>query len=144
MGNSLKILILIPLIPMGMALFILILFINFKRTVNRLTKPVSALIAISLLSSALISAFYYLKEIEGDLFLSSYLKIFENTNLILHLNFLSEKILLFFSLAMTIVIGLSVYKLPRREGYVSLMVSIGFISSLVMLAVLLQDFSSLI
>ena len=129
---------------MGMALFILILFINFKRTVNRLTKPVSALIAISLLSSALISAFYYLKEIEGDLFLSSYLKIFENTNLILHLSFLHEKILLFFSLAMTIVIGILVYKLPRREGYVSLMVSIGFISSLVMLAVLLQDFSSLI
>ena len=129
---------------MSMALFILILFINFKRTINRLTKPVSALIAISLLSSALISAFYYLKEIEGELFLSSYLKIFENTNLILHLSFLHEKILLFFSLAMTIVIGILVYKLPRREGFVSFMVSIGFISSLVMFAVLLQDFSSLI
>ena len=129
---------------MSMALFILILFINFKRTINRLTKPVSALIAISLLSSALISAFYYLKEIEGELFLSNYLKIFENTNLILHLSFLHEKILLFFSLAMTIVIGILVYKLPRREGFVSFMVSIGFISSLVMFAVLLQDFSSLI
>ena len=129
---------------MGMALFILILLVSFNRTINRLTKPVSFLVAISLLSSAFISAFYYFKKIEGELFLSNYLKIFENNNTVLHLDLLSEKIIILFSLTMTIVIGLSFYKLPRKKGYVSLMVGIGVISSLLMLAILLLDFSDLI
>ena len=127
-----------------MALFILILLVSFNRTINRLTKPVSFLVAISLLSSAFISAFYYFKKIEGELFLSNYLKIFENNNTVLHLDLLSEKIIILFSLTMTIVIGLSFYKLPRKKGYVSLMVGIGVISSFLMLAVLLLDFSVLI
>jgi len=127
-----------------MALFILILLVSFNRTINRLTKPVSFLVAISLLSSAFISAFYYFKKIEGELFLSNYLKIFENNNTVLHLDLLSEKIIILFSLTMTIVIGLSFYKLPRKKGYVSLMVGIGVISSFLMLAVLLLDFSALI
>ena len=127
-----------------MALFILILLVSFNRTINRLTKPVSFLVAISLLSSAFISAFYYFKKIEGELFLSNYLKIFENNNTVLHLDLLSEKIIILFSLTMTIVIGLSFYKLPRKKGYVSLMVGIGLISSLLMLAILLLDFSDLI
>ena len=129
---------------MGMALFILILLVSFNRTINRLTKPVSFLVAISLLSSAFISTFYYFKKIEGELFLSNYLKIFENNNTALHLDLLSEKIIILFSLTMTIVIGLSFYKLPRKKGYVSLMVGIGVISSFLMLAVLLLDFSALI
>ena len=129
---------------MGMALFILILLVSFNRTINRLTKPVSFLVAISLLSSAFISAFYYFKKIEGELFLSNYLKIFENNNTVLHLDLLSEKIIILFSLTMTIVIGLSFYKLPRKKGYVSLMVGVGVISSFLMLAVLLLDFSALI
>tara|TARA_B100000945_G_scaffold80917_1_gene62445 strand:- start:38 stop:427 length:390 start_codon:yes stop_codon:yes gene_type:complete len=129
---------------MGMALFILILLVSFNRTINRLTKPVSFLVAISLLSSAFISAFYYFKKIEGELFLSNYLKIFENNNTVLHLDLLSEKIIILFSLTMTIVIGLSFYKLPRKKGYVSLMIGVGVISSFLMLAVLLLDFSALI
>ena len=144
MGNSINISILIPLIPLGIALFILILLVSFNRTINRLTKPVSFLVAISLLSSAFISAFYYFKKIEGELFLSNYLKIFENNNTVLHLDLLSEKIIILFSLTMTIVIGLSFYKLPRKKGYVSFMVGVGVISSFLMLAVLLLDFSALI
>ena len=144
MGNSINISILIPLIPLGIALFILILLVSFNRTINRLTKPVSFLVAISLLSSAFISAFYYFKKIEGELFLSNYLKIFENNNTVLHLDLLSEKIIILFSLTMTIVIGLSFYKLPRKKGYVSLMIGIGGISSFLMLAVLLLDFSAII
>ena len=144
MGNSINISIFIPLIPLGIALFILILLVSFNRTINRLTKPVSFLVAISLLSSAFISAFYYFKKIEGELFLSNYLKIFENNNTVLHLDLLSEKIIILFSLTMTIVIGLSFYKLPRKKGYVSLMIGIGGISSFLMLAVLLLDFSAII
>ena len=144
MGNSINISILIPLIPMGMALFILILLVSFNRTINRLTKPVSALVVFSLLSSALISTFLYFKKIEGEVFLSNYLKLFESTNLVLHLNSLTEKIIIFFTVIIAIVIGLLFYKLPRRKGYVTLIIGISLISSSIMFAVLFLDFSVLI
>ncbi len=129
---------------MGMALFILILLVSFNRTVNRLTKPVSALAVFSLLSSALISSFLYFKKIEGEVFLSYYLKLFESTNLVLHLNSLTEKIVIFFTVIISIVIGLLFYKLPRQKGYVSLIIVISLISSSIMFAVLFLDFSVLI
>ena len=144
MGNSINISILIPLIPMGMALFLLILLVSFNRTINRLTKPVSALVVFSLLSSALISTFLYFKKIEGEVFLSNYLKLFESTNLVLHLNSLTEKIVIFFTVIIAIVIGLLFYKLPRRKGYVTLIIGISLISSSIMFAVLFLDFSVLI
>ena len=144
MGNSINISILIPLIPMGMALFILILLVSFNRTINRLTKPVSALAVFSLLSSALISTFLYFKKIEGEVFLSNYLKLFESTNLVLHLNSLTEKIVIFFTVIISIVIGFLFYKLPRQKGYVSLIIGISLISSSIMFAVLFLDFSVLI
>ena len=140
MGNSLNISILIPLLPMAAALFIFVLLASFNRTVNRLTKPVSAIIALSLLSSCFISSFYYFKKIEGDLLLSDFLKLFEETNLVMHLNLVSEKIIIFFSLIMIIIIGGLFYKLPRKKGYVSLMIGIGLISSSIMLSILLMDF----
>ena len=144
MGNFIDSTILIPLIPLVTALFIFILLISFNRTLNRLTKPVTALVALSLLSSAFISLFDYFKKIEKELVLSEFLKFFEETNLVIHLNLLSEKIIIFFSLIMILIIGLSFYKLPRKKGYVSLMISLGLISSSVMLSILLIDFSALI
>ncbi len=125
---------------MAAALFIFALLASFNRTVNRLTKPVSAIIALSLLGSCFISSFYYLKQIEGDFFLSDLLKLFEETNLVMHLNLVSEKTIIFFSLIMIIIIGGLFYKLPRKKGYVSLMIGIGLISSSIMLSILLMDF----
>ncbi|KGF88575.1 hypothetical protein [Prochlorococcus marinus] len=135
---------LIPLIPLVTSLFIFILLVSFNRTLNRLTKPVSALVALSLLSSAFISLFDYFKKIEEELVLFEFLKFFEEKNLVLHLNLLNEKIIIFFSLIMILIIGISFYKLPRKKGYVSLMISLGLISSSVMLSILLIDFSALI
>ena len=129
---------------MGMALLILILLVSFNRTINRLTKPVSALAVFSLLSSALISTFLYFKKIEGEVFLSDYLKLFGSTNLTLHLNSLTEKIVIFFAVIIAIVIGVLFYKLPRRKGYVSLIIGISLISSSIMFAVFFLDFSVLI
>ena len=129
---------------MGMALLILILLVSFNRTINRLTKPVSALAVFSLLSSALISTFLYFKKIEGEVFLSDYLKLFGSTNLILHLNSLTEKVVIFFAVIIAIVIGVLFYKLPRRKGYVSLIIGISLISSSIMFAVFFLDFSVLI
>ena len=140
MGNFINSTILIPLIPLITALFIFVLLVSFNRTLNRLTKPVTALVALSLLSSAFISSFDYFKKIEEELVLSQFLKFFEETNLVIHLNSLNEKIIILFSLLMTLVIGFSFYKLPREKGYVSLMISIGLISSSVMISILLIDF----
>ena len=144
MGNFINSITLIPLIPLVTALFIFILLISFNRTLNRLTKPVSALVALSLLTSAFISSFDYFKKIEKEIVLSEFLNFFEETNLVIHLNLVNEKIIIFFSLIMILIIGLSFYKLPRKKGYVSLMISLGLMSSSVMLSILIIDFSALI
>ena len=144
MGNFINSTTLIPLIPLVTSLFILILLVSFNRTLNRLTKPVTALVALSLLSSAFISLFDYFKKIEEELVLSEFLKFFEEKNLVIHLNLVNEKIIIFFSLIMILIIGISFYKLPRKKGYVSLMISLGLISSSVILSILLIDFSALI
>ena len=144
MGNFINSTTLIPLIPLVTSFFILILLASFNRTLNRLTKPVTALVALSLLSSAFISLFDYFKKIEEELVLSEFLKFFEEKNLVIHLNLVNEKIIIFFSLIMILIIGISFYKLPRKKGYVSLMISLGLISSSVLLSILLVDFSALI
>ena len=144
MGHFINSAILIPLIPLATTLFIFILLVSFNRTLNRLTKPVTALIALSLLISAFISSFDYFRKIEKELVLSEFLKIFEETNLVIHLNLVNEKIMVFFSLIMLLIIGLSFYKLPRKKGYVSLMISLGLLTSSVMISILLIDFSALI
>jgi len=143
-GNFINSTALIPLIPLVTSLFVFILLVSFNRTLNRLTKPVTALIALSLLSSAFISSFDYFKKIEKELVLSEFLKFFEETNLVIHLNLVNEKIIIFFSLIMILIIGFSFYKLPRKKGYVSLMISLGLISSSVMISILMIDFSALI
>ena len=140
MGNFINSTILIPLIPLVTTLFIFILLVSFNRTLNRLTKPVTALVALSLLSSTFISLFDYFKKVEEELVLSKFLKFFEETNLVIHLNLINEKIIIFFSLLMILIIGLSFFKLPRKKGYVSLIISLGIISSSVMISILLIDF----
>ncbi|MBO8218545.1 NADH-quinone oxidoreductase [Prochlorococcus marinus] len=144
MGNFINTSILIPLIPLVTSLFVFVLLASFNRTVNRLTKPVTALIAFSLLSSAVISSLCFFKKTEEELVLSKFLKYFDKTSLVIHLNLVNEKIIIFFSLIMTLVIGLSFYKLPRKKGYVSLMIGLGLISSSIMISILLIDFSALI
>ena len=144
MGNFINSTTLIPLIPLVTSLFIFILLVSFNRTLNRLTKPVTVLVALSLLSSAFISLFDYFKKIEEELVLSEFLKFFEEKNLVLHLNLVNEKVIIFFSLIIILIIGISFYKLPRKKGYISLMISLGIISSSVMLSILLIDFSVLI
>ena len=144
MGNFINSTTLIPLIPLVTSLFIFILLASFNRTINRLTKPITALVVLSLLSSAFISLFDYFKKIEEELVLSEFLKFFKEKNLVIHLNLVNEKIIIFFSLIMILIIGISFYKLPRKKGYVLLMISLGIISSSVILSILLIDFSVLI
>ena len=144
MGNFINSTTLIPLIPLVTSLFIFILLVSFNRTLNRLTKPVTALVALSLLGSAFISSFDYFKKVEEELVLSEFLKLFEEKNLVIHLNLVNEKIIIFFSLILLLIIGISFYKLPRKKGYVLLMIGVGLISSSVILSILLIDFSVII
>ena len=132
------------MLPMGMSLFILILLVSFNRTINRLTKPVSFLLVFSFLASALISSYLYLKKIEGELFLSNYLRVLESKNLALHLNSLNERIIILFTAILIIVIGFLFFKLPRQKGYVRLLIGISLISSSIIFAVMFLDFSVLI
>ena len=132
------------MMPMVMALLILILLVSFNRTINRLTKPVSFLLGFSLFSSALISLYLYLNKIEGEVLLSNYLRLFESKTLVLHLNSLTEKLTIFFTLIMAIVITVLFYKLPRQKGYVSLLIGISLISSSIIFAVMFLDFTVLI
>ena len=127
--------------PLAASIFIFVLLVSFNRTINRLTKPVSVIIALSLLSSCFISAFNFFNKIEEELVLYKFVKQFGETNLVLHLNMFNEKIIIFFSLIMTFAIWASFYKLPRKNGYVSLMISIGLISSSVIFSVLIVDLS---
>ena len=144
MGSFINSTTLIHLIPLVTSIFIFILLVSFNRTINRLTKPVTALVALSFLSSAFISSFDYLKKTEEELVLSEFLQFFEEKNLVIHLNLVNEKIIIFFSLIMVLIIGISFYKLPRKKGYVSLMISLGLISSSVIISILLIDFSAII
>ena len=144
MENSLSISVLIPSLPMFASIFIFVLLASFNRTINRLTKPVSAIIGLSLLGSAALSSYYYLKNIEGDLLISNYFKILKKTNLVLHFTSLTEKITIFLSLLIVIIVGFLSYKLPRKKGYVSLIITIGAISSLFIFGILLIDFSAII
>ena len=128
MENSINFLIFLPALPLGMAFFLFVLLKLFSRTMNRLTKPVSFLILISIISSILLSLFYLNNHVEGNLDLSAYLIFLENLNLQLHLNALTEKITILIGTLSALIIIFSVIKLPRKNGYVMYMVSIGSVS----------------
>ena len=80
MGNFINSTTLIPLIPLVTSIFIFILLVSFNRTINRLTKPVTALVSLSLLSSAFISSFDYFKKIEEHAFETYSKYLIDNPN----------------------------------------------------------------
>ena len=141
MENSINFSIFLPTFPLGMAVFLFILLRLFNRTINRLTKPVSFLTLFSIISSILLSLFYFSNNVEGDLDLSKYLIFLENTNLQIHLNALTEKFIILIGTLSALIIIFSVIKLPRKNGYVMYIVSIGFITSLLIFSSLIYGFN---
>ena len=141
MENSINFSIFLPALPLGMAFFVFVLLRSFNRTINRLTKPVSFLILISIVSSILLSLFYLSNQVEGNLDLPAYLNFLENLNLQLHLNALTEKITILIGTVSSLIIIFSVIKLPRKNGYVLYMVTIGFITALLIMSTLLYNFN---
>jgi len=141
MENSINFSILLPTIPLGMAFFLFILLRLFTRTINRLTKPASFLILISIISSTLLSLFYLNNHVEGNLELPTNIIFLENLDLKIHLNSLTEKLTLLINIVSALIIIFSVIKLPRKKGYVLYMVSIGLITAILILSSLLFNFN---
>mgnify|MGYP001458057659 CR=1 FL=1 len=139
MEDYINLSILLPIFPLGMTIFIFILLRSFNRTINRLTKPVSILLLLSILIPTIISLNLFLNHVIVKVPLSNILSIFKSLNLEIHLNELTEKIVVFLGLISSSIILYSVAKLPRQSGYVLFMVSIGLITSLLISGTLLID-----
>ena len=115
---------LIPGIPIIASSCITVLLLMFSTTMNRLTKPVSYFIIISLIFSEIIDFILFRKNISGnDPLFGSNLELVVDKPAILF----AESIGLIFLLIMIF----SVAKLQRGKGYVRYFILLGFISGLV-------------
>ena len=117
---------LIPGLPLLASVFIAVLLLSFSKTINRLTKPVSYFIIISLTFSEIINFILFKSNISGNyiLFGSNFVLVVDRPALLF-----SESIGLIFLFSMLF----SVAKLERRNGYVRYFISLGLLSSLVYL-----------
>ena len=117
---------LIPGIPLIASLFIALLLLSFSKTMNRLTKPVSYFIIISLTFSEIFNFILFKKNIVGNdlIFRSNFELVIDRSALLF-----SESLGLIFLLIMLF----SVAKLERRTGYVRYFISLGLLSGLVYL-----------
>ena len=117
---------LIPGLPLLASIFIAVLLLSFSKTMNRLTKPASYFIIISLTFSEIINFILFKNNISGNdlLFGSNFVLVIDRSALLV-----SESIGLIFLLIMLF----SVAKLERRNGYVRYFISLGLLSSLVYL-----------
>ena len=117
---------LIPGLPLIASIFIAVLLLSFSKTMNRLTKPVSYFIIISLTFSEIFNFILFKKNIVGkDLILRSNFELVVDRSALLF----SESLGLIFLLIMLF----SVAKLERRTGYVRYFISLGLLSGLVYL-----------
>ncbi len=114
---------LIPGFPIIASVFTALLLLAFSKTINRLTKPVSYLIIISLLFSEIIDFILFKKNIAANylLFGSQFELVIDRPALIT-----GESIGIIFLAIMLF----SVAKLKRRAGYVRYFVFLGFLSGL--------------
>ena len=112
---------LIPGLPIIASIFIALLLLSFSKTMNRLTKPVSYFIIISLIFSEIINFILFKKDISGIelLNVSNFHLVVDRPALLV-----SESIGLVFLLIML----LSVAKLKRRSGYVRYFILLGLLS----------------
>jgi len=115
---------LIPGIPIIASVFITVLLLSFRKTINRLTKPVSYIIILSLTLSEIINFIFLKRNISGNelLFGRSFELVLDRPSLIF-----GELIGFIFLLTMLF----SATKLQRRNGYVRYFILLGFFSGLV-------------
>ena len=102
---------LIPWIPIISSVFITVLLLSFSTTMNRLTKPVSWVLIISLTLSEILNFIFFKNDISGNeqLFAGNFQLVVDKPAILF-----SESTGLLFLLIMIF----SVAKLQRRKGYV--------------------------
>ncbi len=112
---------LIPGLPIIASIFIALLLLSFSKTMNRLTKPVSYFIILSLIFSEIINFILFKKDISGIELIngSSFQLVVDRPSLLV-----SESIGLVFLLIMLF----SVAKLKRGSGYVRYFILLGLLS----------------
>tara|TARA_Y100001968_G_scaffold309310_1_gene328954 strand:- start:1071 stop:1523 length:453 start_codon:yes stop_codon:yes gene_type:complete len=117
---------LIPGFPIIASIIIALLLLSFSKTINRLTKPVSYFIIISIVFSEIINFILFKKNITGNnlLFGNYFELVVDRPSLIF-----AESI----GLLLLLIMLFSVAKLQRRNGYVRYFISLGFLSGLVYL-----------
>tara|TARA_B100000700_G_scaffold302134_1_gene372154 strand:+ start:2198 stop:2650 length:453 start_codon:yes stop_codon:yes gene_type:complete len=117
---------LIPGLPIIASIFIAVLLLSFSKTMNRLTKPVSYLLILSVLLSEIINFILFEKHIKGNTLILG--DIFE---------LVVDRSALLFALSIGLIFLLimifSFAKLKRRNGYVKYFVFLGFFSGIVYL-----------
>ena len=110
---------LIPGIPIIASILITVLLLSFSKTMNRLTKPVSYFLIISIIFSEIIDFVFFKKNISGNDFLfGSNIELVVDRPAIIF----AESIGFIFLLIMLF----SVTKLQRRNGYVRYFILLGF------------------
>ena len=112
---------LIPGIPIISSVFITVLLLSFSTTMNRLTKPVSWVLIISLTLSEIINFILFKNDISGNeqLFARNFQLVVDKPAILF-----SESTGLLFLLIMIF----SVSKLQRRKGYVRYFILLGLFS----------------
>ena len=117
---------LIPGFPIIASFLIAVLLLSFTKTMNRLTKPVSYFIIVSLMLSEIINFIFLKKDILGNypLLGSGFELVVDKPALIF-----AESIGFIFILIMLYSVG----KLKRKTGYVRYFISLGILSGLVYL-----------
>ena len=117
---------LVPALPILASSFIMLLLLSFTKTMNRLTKPVSYFLIISLSFSEIINFLLFKNNISGnDLIFGSGFELVVDKPAIL----VAETI----GLIVLLIMLFSVAKLKRRTGYVRYFISLGFLSGFVYL-----------
>ena len=112
---------LIPGLPIIASIFIAGLLVSFSKTMNRLTKPVSYFLIISLSASEIINFIFLNKNISGtDFVLGSEFELVVDNSALLF----AESI----GLILLLIMMFSVSKLKRRAGYVRYFIFLGFLS----------------
>ncbi len=117
---------LIPGIPLISSIFIALLLLSFSKTMNRLTKPVSYFLIISIALSEIINFILFKKNISGhDLI------FWDNFDLVVDRSatLFAESI----GLIVLLVMLFSLAKLQRRSGYVRYFVTLGFLGGVLYL-----------
>ncbi len=118
---------LIPGLPIIASLVTTLLLVSFAKTMNRLTKPVSYFIIISIILSLLISFILYKEHVYGIYSVFGGIQILDhNLNLFVDSSALLFSLILGFSALLLMLISL--ISLERRNGYVRYFISLGFLS----------------